>query len=131
MTTTPDLGIPEIAQSQSQPEVTHNEALWRFQMILNGVIQRGVNSPPGSPTEGDVYVVGTTPTGTWVGKNNCLAGFFGGAWIFVPGFNDLGSQIAIGVRNRGLTVYVRDENLLYIWDGADWASTGVGALISV
>ena len=32
-----------------------------------GVISRTTNTPPGSPTAGDCYIVGPIPTGAWVG----------------------------------------------------------------
>lgn len=124
MTTSPDLGIPYIANQQSQPEVTHNEALNVLQIMASGVVDRGVDTPPGAPTEGDAYIVGGSPTGDWAGKANKLAGYFGGSWVFVPGLDDSGTDIPIGARHEGLTVWVRDEDLLYVWNGSTWTTTG-------
>ncbi len=36
-------------------------------------ISKGVNTPPGSPADGDTYIVGTAPTGAWQGKQNFIA----------------------------------------------------------
>lgn len=130
MSTSPDLGIPYIASSQSQPEVTHNTAMNLIQMLCNGVIDKDLNTAPGSPSEGDVYIVGTSPTGAWAGRANSLAGFFGGAWTYLPGNNSSGTPITIGPRNAGLFVYVRDEELFYVWNGTSWSSTGLSPLVS-
>ena len=71
MTTTTNLGIPLIDQSQAQKEVTINQALNVFDaMIGNTAISRSVAAPPISPATGDVYIVAASPTGAWAGKNN-------------------------------------------------------------
>lgn len=122
MSTSPDLGLPYIASSQSQPEVTHNEALNLIAALLNGVVDRGTNTPPGSPAAGDAYVVGTSPTGAWAGRANCVTIYSGTAWDFVPGEDSNGTPITMGVRQEGMRVYVRDEDTMYVWDGAAWAA---------
>jgi len=123
VTTTPDLGIPYIAASQAQPEITHNEAISLLQALSNGVISRGLNappvtSPPTSPAEGDAYIVGTSPTDDWAGRANCIAVYFGTAWLFLPGDDDNGDPITMGARQEGLRVWVRDEDELYVWTQA-------------
>lgn len=115
MTTSPDLGIPYIASQQAQPEITHNEGISLMQALLNGVIDRGLNDPPGSPTEGDAYIVGDTPTGDWVGWADRIAVFFGTAWLFLPGNDSDGDPIPMGARQVGLRIWVRDEGLFYVW----------------
>lgn len=121
MTTTADYGIPLIAQQQSNPEVTLNEAIFMLQMLAGiGVI--GVqNAPPGSPTDGDCYVVGTAGSGAWAGKSNCIAGRYNGGWLFVPGFNSAGTQITPGARHEGMSVWRMDKNVVYRWNGSSWA----------
>lgn len=131
MTTTPILGIPYIASSQSQPEVTHNTALNMIQLLTYGARDKDLTAPPGSPIEGDVYIVGSlTPTGAWAGRANSVAGFFGGAWIFLPDRDNNGSVISMGLSQAGLLKYVVDEDLVYVWNGAAWTSTGAGPIIS-
>ncbi len=39
------------------------------------------NTPPGSPSSGDRYIVGTSPTGDWVGHEHELATYLG-EWIY-------------------------------------------------
>ena len=44
------------------------------------------DDPPGSPSSGDIYLVGATPTGAWVGKANNVATYNGSTWIFKTAF---------------------------------------------
>lgn len=120
MGTTPDLGLPELAQQQANPDVTVNTTFALLAALLKGVVSLGDTAPPGSPTEGDAYVLGAVPTGAWAGKANKIAVFIGGAWAFIPGVDDSGTNIAIGARHEGLTVWVNDEDTPYLWDGAAW-----------
>lgn len=122
MTTSPDLGIPFIDQQQAQPEVTHNEALLLLQALTNGVVDRGINAPPGSPATGDAYIIGSAPTGAWAGRANCVTIWSGTAWDFIPGEDSSGTPITMGARQEGMRVWVRDENNLYIWSGIAWVS---------
>lgn len=115
MATSPDLGVPLLSSGQAQPDVTFNEAMILLQVMLYGVISLGTNTPPGSPTEGDSYVIGTAPTGAWAGKANKIAVYYGGSWRFVPGNNSSGSDIPMSARHEGLRVWVKDVNALYVF----------------
>lgn len=44
----------------------------------------GQNAPPSTPAEGEMYVVGTAPTGAWAGYANYMAKWLGFAWQFWP-----------------------------------------------
>ncbi|WP_454917267.1 DUF2793 domain-containing protein [Xanthobacter sediminis] len=44
------------------------------------VLGAGTNTPPASPITGDTYVVGTAPTGAWVGYVGYLMTWSGTAW---------------------------------------------------
>ena len=127
MVSTPDLGIPELAQQQANPDVTHNEALQIIQALLKGVVDRAVNTPPGSPTDGDAYIIGAAPTGAWAGRANAIAVRVGTVWRFIPGNDDAGSAIAIGARHEGLTLWVNDENVRYTWSGSAWVQASIAA----
>lgn len=114
------LGIPYIQASQATPEITHNEALYMLEALTHGAIDR-TNAPPGSPADGDVYLVGTAGSGAWAGRSNHIAVWMDGSWGFIPGFDDDGALIAIGAAHEGLTIYVHDENLYYRWTGSTWS----------
>ena len=120
MTTSPDLGMPYIAGQQAQPEVTHNDALNMLIALQKGAIDRGLNTPPGSPTNGDVYIVGSAPTDAWAGKANKVAIYTTNVWTFVPGNDSDGANIAIGARHEGMRLWVQDEDALYVWSGSAW-----------
>lgn len=120
MATSADFGIPYISGTQDQPEVTHNEALNVIQALLNGAVDRGTNTPPGSPSEGDIYIIGSAPTAAWTGRANCVGIYMGTSWQFVPGDDSSGTPITIGARHEGLTVFVRDEDTFYTWNGSSW-----------
>lgn len=128
MTTTPVFGIPEIVQGQNTPHTTFNVAIALATAMQGGAIDI-TNTPPGSPSEGDVYVVGTAGTGAWSGRNNCVAVYFGAQWRFVPGNDDAGSPIAMGTSHEGFRIYIKDENQMKIWSGSAWVGQGVGPFL--
>jgi len=69
MGNTTNLSISLVAQNQAQKEVTVNEALSIIDAVLNrGAVHNGTNTPPVSPAEGDLYIIGGSPTGAWSGK---------------------------------------------------------------
>ena len=88
--------------------------------IEYGALDRGVNTPPGSPADGDVYIIGSAPTGGWAGQANKIAVRHLGAWVFEPSVDASGASVAIGAAHEGLTVYVRDEDQPYVWSGSAW-----------
>lgn len=45
-------------------------------------VSAGSNAPPSSPVAGDLYVVGTAPTGAWAGYANYFGRWLGSAWQF-------------------------------------------------
>lgn len=88
--TTANLSLPNIIAGQAQKEVTHNEAL----QILDAIVQLSVigflDTPPGSPSQGDRYVVAASPTGAWAGKEGFVAAYYGAGWVFfnpAPGWS--------------------------------------------
>ena len=107
MATTPNLSLTLLEASQSQKEVTVNEALFRIDSVLNnGIIDRDLNAPPASPVEGATYIVAASPTGAWAGKANQIA-YFQQIWRFI-------------VPKTGLTVWVIDEAKQCIFNGTSW-----------
>ncbi len=67
----------------------------------------GGNAPPGAPVTGDMYVVGTVPTGAWSAMANNLAQWAGSAWLFTA-------------PSRGTTVVSVATGIVSIWSGAAW-----------
>ncbi len=116
MSTTPNIALPEL---DSPPAITAelqvNEALRRLDAIVQlSVLDRDLASPPGSPTQGDRYLVASSPTGAWSGQAGKVAYFSGTAWAFVT--------IADGWR-----LWVADEGILVVNDGGTLKRIGIQA----
>lgn len=112
-----NLGFSFIEQSQSQKEVTANTAFTAIDALLNtGAIDKDLATPPGSPAAGDVYIVAASPTGTWAGKAGHVA-YYDQAWKFI-------------VPKEGFTLWVRDEDALYIYNGSSWARHSFTEIVS-
>ena len=108
---TTHLLLPYILAAQAQKHVTHNEAL----RILDGLVQlsvldRDLTAPPGSPADGDRYIVASGATGDWAGWDLNVALWTDGAWLRLP-------------PRTGWRAWVEDEGLLLVYDGAGWVGT--------
>ncbi len=107
MSNTSHLLLPLVFSHQSQKEVTVNEALTAIDALLNtGVVSMGVNTPPASPANGDVYVIGGSPTGQWEGKDNQIS-YFQDSWKYI-------------IPREGVTLWANDEDKYYSYDGSAW-----------
>lgn len=120
MTTSATAGIPYIATQQAQPEVTHNQALNMLQGVMFGVISSGIDTPPGSPSEGDSYIVGTSPTGAWLGKENAIAIYLSSSWVFIPDRDSSGTPIPMGTSHEGMRVWLKSDSTGVVWTGTEW-----------
>ena len=113
---TTHLLLPYILAAQAQKHVTHNEAL----RILDGLVQlsvldRDLTTPPGSPADGDRYIVASGATGDWAGWDLNVALWTDGAWLRLP-------------PRSGWRAWVEDEGLLLVYDGAGWVGATPAAL---
>lgn len=114
------LRIPYIAAAQAQKHVTHNEAMTLLDTLVQlSVIDKDLTAPPGSPGEGDTYIVagaGGTATGAWVGWEKRVARYIDGTWrSYLPGEGD----------GAGWLAWVIDEGALYVFDGDAWLDTNL------
>lgn len=115
MTSTEILTLDEISSSQASKEVTHNTALRQLEGRLVRVKDKDLTAPPGSPANGDTYIVATGGTGDWSGHDGKIAHYYGGAWhVWAP--------------IEGIRVWVNDEDLVYAYTGAAWTAIAGGAL---
>lgn len=70
-----------------------------------------LNDPPGTPAEGDRYLVDTAPTGAWVGHAEEIAEWDGSAWeFFAP--------------NDGWSIFIEDIDLLEVYNAGSWVAFG-------
>jgi hypothetical protein len=123
MTDTARLKLPVIEAAQAQKHVTHNEALVLLDAFVQLAVQsRSVATPPGSPVEGDCYVVAAGATGPWSGWDQSLALCAGGGWLQL-------------VPPEGTRAYVKDERAAIVYADGIWrdgiALTGHGGRVTL
>ncbi len=111
--TTPNLALPYLAAAQAQKHVTVNEALDALDGLVQlAVISAGFTAPPGSPVEGDRYIVASGTSGAWTGWDASVAQFSGGAWKrLIP-------QI-------GWLAWDAASSQLLVWTGSAWTGLDV------
>jgi len=112
MSDSANLVLPYLSAAQAQKHVTHNDAL----EILDAVVQlsvkdRDLTAPPGGESEGDRYIPAATATGAWAGQEGNIAHYVGGAWEFYT-------------PREGWRVWVDDEDVTLLHDGANWVADG-------
>lgn len=82
--TTPILGLTELQASQSQPEIIVNLDLRLLEAAIQlSVKSNVVTSPPGSPADGDRYIVAPDSTGVWTDKDGQVAVYVTTKWYFL------------------------------------------------
>jgi hypothetical protein len=111
MADTPNLNITLLTAAQAQKHVTVNEALQDLDAIVQlSVIDRDLTSPPGSPSEGDRYILGGAGTGGWLGiAAGCVVIYINSAWTcYSP--------------TAGWRCFVEDESAMVVYDGSNWIS---------
>jgi hypothetical protein len=83
-------------------------AIGRFAFHLS-VKDRDLATPPGSPAQGDSYIVATSPTGAWAGNAGKVALWTGSAWVF-------------GTPRIGWVAYIEDEEKLTAYKAGGWSA---------
>ncbi len=109
MTRSPNLDLPYLVAEQALKHITHNEALQIIDALAQAaVLDKDLNAPPDTPSEGDSYVVGAGAVAAWQGRDAMIASFRNGAWTF-------------HAPRTGWSVWVVDEKAPYVFDGSAWA----------
>lgn len=73
------------------------------------VKDRGLTAPPGSPANGDTYIVGASATGAWATHDGKVAVWDGSAWVFYA-------------PRIGWVTYIEDEEKLSAFKAAGWSA---------
>lgn len=89
------------------PTTTKVQAMIDNLKWLVPVLDKDLAEPPSSPTEGDRYIVASSATGDWAGKEDNIAEWNGSTWVFTTPL-------------LGMAVLVTDEKNIYIFDDTDW-----------
>lgn len=126
MSETPNTGIPYVPEGTLDPAAGLNDALDVIDALLQtGVIDMSHTAPPGSPIDGDLYIVAATATGDWAGEENNLACYRseGDFWQFFAA----GSRVKV--------VLNQDDGKLYRFDQSGspgiWAELAVSGAVQV
>jgi len=109
---TPRFNLPLLAIGQAQKELYHNEALVLLDFLVNPTAI-AIHEDPSllSPSEGDAWLVGSSPIGEWNSKSSQIAVWTAGGWRFVvPGI--------------GTKIYLLDTNEIAIFRNGDWVLSG-------
>lgn len=110
MVDTPKLGLSIMAASQSQKHVTYNESIYRLEIATQtSAINATTTSPPGSPSEGDTYIIATPAMGDWTGREGDIAAYLGGQWRYVT-------------PHAGFICYDQSSSGHLTWDGSAWVA---------
>lgn len=112
MSSTARLGLPYIVSGQAQKEVTHNEGLNKLDAFVTPVVADIADSPPGSPAAGDLYIVGSSPSGDFSGHANQLAQYQTGGWVFYAPF-------------KWMDAVVESLDSRMAYDGSAWVPFGL------
>ncbi len=83
----PRFGLPLLQAGQAQKEIYHNEAVTAIEALVQPVAESlGDTTPPSSPTAGQSWIVGASPSGAWSGRADAVASWTEGGWRFTaPG----------------------------------------------
>lgn len=118
MATTAKIGITEMVQGQSGGEALFNAAVHSLEaMLLLTIEDRDLTAPPGSPNDGEAWIVGTSATGDWATHDDEIAIYYAG-WTFVT-------------VTEGMRFWVSDEDVFLLYDGSSFLEYGTqGAAVA-
>lgn len=77
------------------------------------VVNQTTNAPPGSPSDGDAYVIGGSPTGAWTGAARSIAIYQSSGWVIYTPYD-------------GATVYDKGTDTQIKYDGSSWVAQSSG-----
>lgn len=121
--TTPIYSLADWAAAQASPWNGQNSNARIVEALIRGSISdRDLAAPPGSCADGAAYLVAGSATGAWVGKSGQLA--------IAVGANAASGWLFAAVAKEGFQLWVDDENLRIMYDGAAWvevAGSGAGS----
>lgn len=108
MANTTNLGLPLMAAAQSQKHITHNDAILSLDVVVQlSVKSTTLTAPPGSPADGDRYLIGSGATGAWASKDLNITYYTSGAWVFLTPRN-------------GWMCWDEPNSVMLVWTGSSW-----------
>ncbi len=111
---TPRLKLAELAQMQEMNSASINEVFVQLDALVDLYVQGwNANTPPGTSSDGDTWLVGGSPTGAWSGQPGRIAYCIDGGWRF---FMPCNGQRAFVAGSNALLLYAGG------WIDLDYAS---------
>lgn len=109
---TPRLGAPVLTSGQATPETTVNEIARYLEAFATRAIvkDRDLATPPGSPADGDAYLVAASPTGAWASQAGKITIRISTAWVFIT-------------VKEGFEIEVEDEDAAFTYRGGAWVGS--------
>jgi|GEM_PF-1822816 hypothetical protein len=90
-----------------------------FDQLVQGTVKAvNQNTPPGSPANGDAYIVGSAPTGAWAGHAGKIA-----VWSTEIATTDTDTKVPAWefyTPREGWLVYVEQDDALMLYNGTAW-----------
>ncbi|MGQ7956524.1 DUF2793 domain-containing protein [Pseudomonas sp. SP16.1] len=121
--TTPKLQLPETANGQANYLLVNSALAALDQLVMPRVVDKDLSTPPGSPSNGAMYIVGGSPTGAWAGKAGNLAWWLTavGAWTFLAPAAGMSVRVLDELDSSGLPV-------VYSYNGSAWVQQPGGGM---
>ncbi len=108
------LGLPYLAAAQAQKHVTLNEGLQTLDALVQLSVIGRSTTPPGSPAEGDRYIVVDPAGGAWTGRAGQLAEASQGGWVF-------------HTPRTGWLAYVEQDHQMEVYVAGVWSAPSAAA----
>ncbi len=109
---TNNLNIQLLYSNQAKKEISINEALVKLDSLLNaGAISMQLSSPPSSPKDGDLYIVGKSPNGLWAKYEDYITYYYH-SWYFIQ-------------PKTGSLMWVNDQRNLFYYSDGSWNAYSV------
>jgi len=107
MANTYHLDLPELTHREVNGELTHNESLWILDFFCQATVESmSLTTAPGSPDNGQAWIVAAGATGTWLNQDDYIAHYWNDAWhYYTP--------------NEGWKIYNKADGSKYIWNNTD------------
>jgi len=106
---TPILSLDEISENQASKYITHNTALRALEALTIRVLDIRTTAPPGSPSDGDAYICGSSAslTAAWSTFTVNDIAFYNSGWYNLTPV-------------EGIRLWVNDEDSLYAFYSSSW-----------
>lgn len=121
VTNGPRLGTMISAVTGDQFPVDFRKFLRQYHALVQAaVISKTLTAPPGSPANGDAYIVGASATGAWATHDKAIA-----IWTTDNPATPAGLWEFYGP-TIGFSAFNAADSKLYVYDGSTWNAVGAG-----